>query len=196
MKIGLAILIIIGAAFGALLSCSRAPSRAEVVKAYEAAVNAADIDSMLSLVTDNTIVEVVGMAGAIEGHERIRAKAEYDSALQSNLAITILETRKDTVFCHAMEANAWTREAGLPPNEYTSYAFTIRVGKITEIRAELSESTIARVNEIMARLIPWAQENQPQALDSLMAGDEFTFSAKSAHMMMALLQDWRARGGN
>jgi ketosteroid isomerase-like protein len=186
--------ILIAAAL-ALLSCSRAPSRTEVVKSYETAVNSADIDSLLSLFAVNAVVEVVGMGGPLRGREEIRAKAKYDSALHVDLALTVLETRKDTVFCQALEANDWTREAGLPPHDYSSYWLAIRAGEITRIRAELSETAITGVNEVMARVIPWAQENRPGALDSLMAGGEFDIGAESANLMMALLREWRAAGG-
>jgi hypothetical protein len=180
----------------AFLSCSNSPSRTEVVKAYQAAVKSADIDSILSLFADDAVVEVFGMGRPLQGRNEIRSKAEYDSALHCDLSLTILESRKDTVFCQGLESNDWTRELELPPYDYSSFAFVIRAGKIVRLRAELSEQTVAGINNVMTRLIPWAQEKRPAILDSLMAHGGFAFSVDSARLMMALLGEWRgARSG-
>jgi hypothetical protein len=179
----------------ALLSCSRAPSRAEVVKSYAAAVNSSDVDSLLSLFTDDAIVGFRGMGPQLVGLEERRAKAQYDSAMHSHLTITIASSRKDTVYCRVTETNDWTREAGLPPYEYSSFMFVIKAGKIAGLQAELADSTVAQINGVMSLIVPWAQENMPEMLDSLMAGGEFAFRAENARLMMLLLREWRESTG-
>jgi hypothetical protein len=90
-----------------------------------------------------------------------------------------------------MESNDWIRIAALSPYEYTSYAFVIQAGKIKHIRAELSESSIAQINDLMRNLIPWAQENMPEVLHSLQGDGSFEFNSQNARHMMALLEAWR-----
>lgn len=177
------------------LSCSRPPSRADVARAYQGAVDASDIDSLLSLFADDAIVEFVGFTSAMHGKEALRGKAEYDSALNVRLALTVMETRKDTVFCSAVETNGWAQEAGLPSYVYPSYFIVIRAGKITHLRADLDPATIARLNELMGILLPWAEQNRPEALAELTSAGEFTFNARSAEIMMRLLRDWRGSMG-
>jgi hypothetical protein len=172
----------------ALFSCSRAPSRNEVIGSFESAVNAANTDSLLSLFAEKAEVDYVGMGQTLYGKDEIRGKAACDSALHARLILTILRSHKDTVFAQATETNDWTIEAGLSPLSYSSFDFVIKAGQITWLRAELADSSVMAINQVMERLIPWAQKNRPVALDELLGGD---FSAEKGSMMAALFRDWR-----
>ena len=184
-------IIIAFSALFAFLSCSRAPSRAEVVKSYAAAVNFSNIASLLSLFTDDAVIDFRGMGSPMRGVEERRAKAQYDSAIHSQVTISITTSKKDTIYCRTTEINDWTREAGLPPYDYSSFLFVIKAGKIALLQTELADSTVVQINGVMSLIIPWAQENRPELLDSLMAGGEFAFGARNARLMMVLLKEWR-----
>jgi hypothetical protein len=184
-------IIAIAAAFS-ILACSRAPSRIDVVKTYEATVNSSNVDSLMALFDNNAAVYYRGMATPLKGKDEIRARAEYDTTLHSILTLTLVQAKKDTVFCQGREIDDWNKSARISPYVYSSFKFAVRAGKITYIRAEMADSTIKSINEVMALLLPWVQENRPATLDTLMAEGEFAFNAESARLMMSLLGQWRA----
>jgi hypothetical protein len=171
--------------------CSQTPERKKVVEEYQRASNSRKIDSLMSLYSDNIIAEFAGMGQPLTGKAKLRGKAEYDSVLNTILAFKILTIDRDTVIAFATETNDWLKEAGLQSNTYSSYIFVIRESKIVYVRAELSDASIAAINEVMAALIPWAELNQPDRLDSLTSGTLFSFGAPKALLSLDLLRQWK-----
>jgi ketosteroid isomerase-like protein len=188
---GSCLLISMASMFAIIFACSRGQSKTDVINAYERAFNAGQVDSLLSLFSDDAQVEFVGMGPVLEGRKEVADKARYDSTLDGRMAIEIRQVKNDTVFATAIENNAWLKRGGLPPNVYSSVMFVISRGKITGLQAELSDSSVASVNEIMQNLIPWAQANEPDKLNELLPQGSFSYSVKSANLSLRLLEDWQ-----
>jgi hypothetical protein len=176
-----------------LLACSSGPSRKDVVKAYETAANAHKIPSLISLFSDDSQFQSTGMELPLLGKEAIAQKARYDSTLNNIIRLTITRTKRDTIFATAIETNQWLSSAGLAPSYYSSIAFVVVNGKIKTLNAELSDSSVAAINNIMNSLIPWAQEYEPEKLNQLLSGGVFSYTAQSAALSLELLRDWRQK---
>lgn len=172
-------------------ACSRWPSRTETVAAYERANNAHRPDSILALFSSDAAISIAGMGPTLTGRSLLAGKAQYDSALGTVTAFAVLRVKKDTVVTSAVETTRWLTQAGLPPNVYSSVAFTIVDGKIRNMRAELSDSSATKLNSVMEQLIPWAEKYEPGKLEKLMPGGGFSYSAESAEISLELLKDWQ-----
>lgn len=180
---------ILCASIAALFACSRTPSARKVVQAYQAAINSGSVDSLVALFSSDARVEYVGMAPPLWGSEALRGRAEYDRALNAAFTIAISSTHRDTVFAAVSENNDWLKKAGLQPNEYSIFYFVVRAGKITNIHAELSETSINQLNVIMSELIPWAMQNKPDEFEKLNS-DSYMFNAQNARLSMEILDAW------
>jgi hypothetical protein len=154
-------------------------------------MNAQKADSMLICLSDNAVFEFVGAGPPISGRDALRGLAEYDSVLHTGLALRFVRARRDSVIFTGMERNDWLIAAGLPPSEYSSIVFVIQKGRIQAIRAELSGSSAARVNDIMTSLVPWAQQHHPEEYAELVSGDAFAYRADNARRMMLLITEYR-----
>jgi hypothetical protein len=190
-KIAIPLMIILGLSI--VSGCSRVPSPQKVVQAYQAAHNAGNVDSVMALIYPDTRADFAGMGPALWGPDELRGKAAYDSALHSQYTLNIHSTAADTVFLDATKSNDWTTAAGLPPFKFKSFYLIIREGKIRYIYAELDDASVDRFNGVMSGLIPWAMENRAADFDSL-SSELFMFSAESAKLSLALLNDWKSSG--
>jgi hypothetical protein len=174
-----------------LLACSRGPSGKDIVKAYESASNAHQIPSLLSLFSDDAQIQFTGMEIPLSGTAAIAEKARYDSTLNNVIRFTITRTKRDTVFASAMETNKWLTAAGQSSSFYSTVAFVVVNGKIKNLHADLSDSSVTAINNIMGALIPWAQANEPNKLNQLLSDGAFLYTAQSAALSLELLGDWR-----
>ncbi len=185
--------IVIFLLFLSLLACSLGPSRKEIVKEYEKASNAHQIDSLVALFSDNAQIEFVGMSPAFVGKESLAGKARYDSTLNDQITLTINRIKRDTAYAIANEKNLWLSQAGLTHGATLSMAFVIKKGKITALRAEMSDSSLRIINDTMSSLIPWAQQYQPEKLSRLMTNGAFVYGAESARLSLTLLNEWASQ---
>jgi hypothetical protein len=176
-----------------LLGCSTERAKIAVVAEYEQTFDKHQIDSLLSLFSDDAEVEFVGMGPVLTGKEMIAEKARYDSVLDAQITIHIDLVKRDTVFATAVETDNWLSRAGLPPSVYSPVMFVISKGKITDLQAQLSDSSVTAINHIMQNLIPWAQSNEPDKLNELLPQGAFSYSVKSANLSLELLKDWQNR---
>ncbi len=176
-----------------LLGCSTEKAKIAVVTEYEQTSDKHQIDSLLSLFSDDAQVEFVGMGPVLTGKSMIAEKARYDSVLDAQITIHVDQVERDTVFATAVETDKWLNQAGLPPSVYSPVMFVISKGKITDLQAQLSDSSVAAINHIMQGLIPWAQSNEPDKLNELLPQGAFSYSVKSASLSLELLKDWQNR---
>jgi hypothetical protein len=174
-------------------ACSRVPSPKKVVKAYQAAHNAGDVDSVMALIYPDSRADFAGMGPSLWGPDELRGKAAYDSALHSQYTLAVQRTAGDTVFLDATENNDWLKGAGLPPFKFAKFYLVIKEGKIHYLRAELDNPSIDRFNGVMSSVIPWAEENRPTEFNRL-TSELYLFSAENARVSMAILRDWKSSG--
>jgi hypothetical protein len=179
--------------FAALLACSRESSKRAVIEVYEQTFNAHRVDSLLALFSADAEVEFAGMGPVLTGKSMIADKARYDSVLAAHIKIDIDHINRDTVFATAVETDKWLSRAGLPPSVYSPIMFVISGGKITDLQAELTDSSVTAINHVMQGLIPWAQANEPDKLNQLIPQGVFSYGIKSANLSLELLKDWQNR---
>jgi hypothetical protein len=177
----------------AILACSRGPSEKAVIAAYEQAFNSHAVDSLSVLFGDSIQVEFVGMGPILTSKEILVDKARYDSVLDAHVTVNIGRLANDTVFASAVETNKWLSRAGLPPSVYSSLMFVISNGRITDLQAQLSDSSVTAINNVMQDLISWAQSNEPDKLNELLPQGTFSYSINTANLSLELLRDWQNR---
>jgi len=127
----------------------------------------------------------------ISGKSELRGVAEYDSVLNTIMELYILSFHDDTVFCSIREINDWMNLAGISSLYYDNSKFIVRDNKITYIEADLSDSSLSNLRAFFGSFMPWAKENQPHLLDSLMPGGNFLFDTKGGVLFLELLVRWR-----
>jgi hypothetical protein len=199
-KLILYILLIIGyTGLTFMPGCSRGPSPAKVMRAYESAVNSHNINSIVNCYSDDIVFEMPGVGPPIFGKDAVRGLAEYDSVLNTNWSITIGRIKHDSVFCGIRESNDWLSAARLSSsiqtpawaNFYSPSVFVVRNGKIESAMISLSDSSISHLNEIMSSLVPWAQQNRPEEYASMISDGAFVYSGKNAQTILVLLKEWK-----
>jgi hypothetical protein len=179
--------------FLSLFACSLGPSRKDIIKEYEKAVNAHQTSSLLALFSADAQTDFIGMSPPLVGKESLTGKARYDSTLGNQISLSIIKVKRDTVFATAIEKNKWLIKVGLPYGANISMTFVVKKGTITYLRSEMSDSSMAVINNVMASLIPWAEQNQPEKLNQLMPNGAFAYSAESARLSLELLTEWAAQ---
>lgn len=183
------ILLVVAAA------CSRGLESQKIVEAYQNAANNHQIDSLMTLYSRDASADFIGVGGSLTGLDALRDWAMYDSMLHSQRSLVIARAHKDSVICAGTENNDWLTTLNLPPSQYSSVIFIVQKGKIHSLSMELDNSSAARINTVMGQLIPWAQENRPEAFSVLMGEGEFKFTAQSAQIMLELARQWRNQAG-
>jgi hypothetical protein len=173
------------------LACSRVPAQKKIVEAYCNAFNSGNISALMALCSPDIRTEFVGMGPALSGKEELSGKAEYDTTLKAKITLTIVRSKRDSVICTGQETNEWHTQAGLPPNDYSKVTFIIKDNNtITELRFELSDSSVERINEVMQELIPWAMENRPDEYARIVSDETPFFSPAKARDALYILQEW------
>jgi hypothetical protein len=167
-----------------------APKPADLLKAYEKALNSHDVNWVTRFHAEDIRFEVVG--GFVkEGREQVRELAKWDAAVNCHLTFTDLVVSGDTVTCKATERNDWFRLAGIEEVHYGLNTIIFRGVLITSIRAELSQESVRAMGDAFEAITEWASEERSQQLAELMPEGEFVHSAETAEGWLALLSEWR-----
>lgn len=171
--------------------CSRGPSKLEIVETFMAAYNMGDIDSVLALLAPDIKAEFTGMGPPLAGKNSFRNKLEYDTTLDAHITLYPLRPKGDSIIYRAEEMNSWLAAAGLPHNIYSDVIIVVIDHKIASLHFELSDSSIAAINNLMYKLIPWAQTNYPREFALLASEEPPYFSPTRARAALALVENWR-----
>ena len=180
---------IIIAAFASLLFyyCTSKPN--EVVTDYIYHHNNHNIQTELSNLSDNITFEAVDL-WILEGKDKIKNLAEYDSTLNSDLKVYDCIVSKDTVKCKVVEKNDWFRLLGIDSVEYDYSYFIIKDGLIIKIMAKLSNSSIDLISSKLQSIIKWASVEQPELLNDLIPEGKFLYTKKSANKWLNIIELW------
>lgn len=173
-----------------IVACAIQPSPEKTVRDYEKASNAHDIDAVMRLVSDEikfVIEPIIYISGEIE----MRGIAEYDSALNSTLAISNLLIKGDTVYCAMTEDNQWHREAGIGPAYYPEAMFIISGGRIAYMKAEFADSSIQKIENITNAFFPWLKASYPSNAAELLPHGKFVYNRANAVTFLEMLREWR-----
>lgn len=175
-----------------LIGCSS--GHQELVKIYEDAHNRHDIEKIMSLYNDDIRFEIVG-SFTKTGKEQVYGLAEWDSVTNSQMSISNVISRNDTVFFKLQEGNDWFRLIGLEYEYYDPCWFIIKNGKISELRAEITEESRSEFNQAWPEVLQWLLAERQSDLSNLLNGNDFIYNAQTAQKWLVLLNDWREKQG-
>jgi hypothetical protein len=170
-----------------ILACAQKP--ADIVTAYEEAVNAGDIDQVMSLYADQVHFRVPGMVD-LQGVEAMRGLAQYHHELHTTLEFSQLEARGDTVFVEARETNDWIETADIGEFYYQT-VIVVRRGRIEAIEAVFTPETDHAFRRVMGPLMEWARAERSDQLAGIMPQGEFLYNAENARKYLSLLRDYK-----
>jgi len=170
-----------------ILACGQKP--ADIVTAYEEAVNAGDIDQVMSLYAGQAHFRVPGLFD-LQGPEALRGLAHYDRVLNTVLEFSNMEVRGDTVFCQAKETNDWIETADIGEFYYEGI-IVVRRGRIEAIEASFTPETDRAFRRVMMPLMEWARAERPGELAEMMPQGEFLYNAENAKKNLSLLREFK-----
>jgi nuclear transport factor 2 (NTF2) superfamily protein len=159
------------------------------LKAYESAHNAHDVKKVMSFYTKDIRFETVEV-WVREGKEAMENLEEWDAALNSNLIFTDVTIDDGIIKCKAEETNDWFKITGVEKIHYRSVVIKFKKGLIREIKADLTEESMAAIGVILQSIMGWALKERKQDLAELMPEGEFIYNAETAKKWMSLLHDW------
>lgn len=172
------------------------PNYINLVKAYESANNAHDIDTVMTMFTEDAQFELVGQE-TLPNREAIQAIHEYDKGINTRLTFQNCSVEGLIVTCTVAEQNDWLIAANLGEIFYPSSIFTFtETGKIQKIAATLSAEDGAAMGGVLAEFIPWLMAERAQESAPLFTPEgQFVYSEANGLLVVDLLAQWQA-GGN
>jgi ketosteroid isomerase-like protein len=121
----------IALAVGALTMCEDPQSSEALARAYVDAVNRGDLSSLDTLLVDDCEWHA-GAARPLVGKEEVVAGHRREVDLNTRLALTLVEARRDTVRLQLMESSDRLRDMGIEEASRPSYLI-VRNGRIRRI---------------------------------------------------------------
>lgn len=121
----------IAVAVGVLTMCDSPQSSEALARAYVDAVNSGDLASLDTLLVDD-IEWHAGARRPLVGKDEVVAGHRRELDLNTRLALTLVEARRDTVRLHLMESSDRLRDMGIDEASRPSYLI-VRGGRIHRI---------------------------------------------------------------
>ncbi len=182
-----------------MVACTRTPPEPApnpdylaMVKAYERAHNAYEVEAVMGMFAEDAQMEVMGL-GVLPNLEAIRAIHEYDIGIHAQLTFQNCSVDGMTVTCEVQERNDWLDAAGLEDIYYPSavYTFTPQ-GRIQKIVSTMSDDSGAALGGTMAEFIPWLMAERPDESAPLFGPEgQFIYSEGNGRLVVGLLQEWQ-----
>ena len=174
-----------------IFDCSTSLTPENVVQNYREALNSHNVDSLMNYFGDDIVFEIPSMRMKLSGRPALRGLAEYDSVLNTNMVLTNIKAKGDTVICDITETNEWMNAAGMTSAYYPEAIFVVINGKISHIKTEISDSSAVNFDKVLSEFVPWANENHPESMAEMMPEGNFVFNAKNGETVVRLLRQWR-----
>jgi len=171
--------------------CSTSLTPEYIVQKYREALNSHNVDSLMNYYADGIVFEVPSMRMKLSGKPALRGLAEYDSVLNTDMVLTNIRVKGNTVICDITETNEWMDAAGMTSAHYPEAIFVVINGKISHIKAEISDSSAANFDKVLSEFVPWVNENYPESMAGMMPEGNFVFNAKNGETVVRLLRQWR-----
>lgn len=162
-------------------SRSHAPSQLlATLKAYEEAANRHDWQAVRALMAEDAVIEL-GEGLSLVGAEHARALHDWERAMGTETHYTKCTVSGDAVTCRATEENDFLRLAGLGPIEYSSSTITFEKGRVSRMRATLSDRSAEAVSRYMQPFLEWASTVEPKGVETFLKPDgSFAFGFEGA----------------
>lgn len=168
-----------------LLGCAQSPE--DFIKSYEQAHNSRDVQKTISLYDDSISFEIKGV-WIKKGKEKMRELAEWDSTLNSNLTVQIINANYDTLLCRVIEKNDWFKAAGISEVIHDSVIFIINKGKIKSIMAFPSVEHSGKIMDRISLVYKWSNETGDSTIYGLIKDGEFIYSPEAANKWLNLFK--------
>ena len=175
-----------------ILSCSFKPSPKKVVEDYVRAYNTHRVDDIMALYSDDILFEITGFGLSVSGKESVKGIAEYDSVLNTILTLSDISVNGDTVFCSLTENNDWCKAAEIPAAYYPKTTFIVKNYKISQIHAEIADSSLENFEGVLDYFVHWGNENYPDKMRRMAPDGIFIYNAENGETMVSMLREWKA----
>jgi hypothetical protein len=179
------ILIIICAIL--FISCGKKP--ATIVKEYEKAYNSHDVDKLVSLFSDNAVIELTPV-NKLKSLSQIKDYAEFDSVLNSHITISDIIVSNGRAFFVMNKENDFLKTIGIDSAKY-SMIFKIDGGKIIDISGSTTVETDNKFKEFQDPFMLWAARERLDVLNDIMPGGSIVYNAKNAKKYLELVLEWK-----
>lgn len=168
-------------------SCSANP--AKVVKEYESAFNSHDVNELVSLFTDNAVIELSSL-NRLNGKNQIRDYAEYDSVLSAKITISDIAENDGRAFFVMILKNDLLKTLGINEAKY-SLIFKVDDGKIENISGSATNETEIKLKSFQNTFMLWAAREKPDVLNEIMPNGNLIYNAKNAKRYLNLVIEWK-----
>ena len=162
----------------------------ERVRAYEKAHNSHQLESVMSMLTEDVTFETVG-EWIMGGKKKIRDLSEWEIALNNHLALTDLGVSGDAVSGKAVEDDDLLRLAGFKEIKYDSFIVEFRGDLIKRISVRTTKRDREATSKIFHSVVAWARQERYDETAKLVSDGKFVYNGKNAEGWLALLQEWR-----
>lgn len=162
----------------------------DLMRHYPKTYNTHDVETILSLYTEDAIFEVDGLV-SLKGTDQLRDITRYDSVLNVQMIIDNLRRQGDTVYCYLSETNDWLKVSEIDTAFYTA-VFVFEKGLIKSINAKTEPKTAEAFKQVLTALLAWARVEKPEILQEMMPEGIFIYTAVNAGKNLELLKTWKA----
>lgn len=166
----------------------------EIVVAYMNAHNAHDIDGVLSYLSPEIRFGMTGL-WVRQGLEEIRALAEWDAVMNSQLDFRDFKVRNQRLECTGIETNDWLKMVGIEQIRYEPIKFEFEAGMIRHIRAQIAPKFEIMVDRAVNDVVRWALDKNPKEVHDLVPRGVFKYGHDQALRWKKLLVEWKQATG-
>lgn len=123
-----------------------------------------------------------------QGVDKMRELAAWDSSLNSNLKIDVINKRRDTLLCRVTETNDWLKAAGISELIHDSVVFVFKNQKITNIIASSSDEQYDKIGRAVSSLYEWSNFKGDSTIYKLIKDGQFVYSSAAANEWLKLFE--------
>jgi hypothetical protein len=185
-KLSHSLILIFGSAV-IFISCGKKP--ATIVKEYEGAYNSHNVNKLLSLFSDDAVIELTPI-NKLKGLSQIKGYAEFDSVLNSHISISDITESNGRAFFVANKESDFLKTIGIDSAKY-SMIFKTDGGKIVEISGSTTIETDNKFKEFQNPFMLWAARERLDVLNKIMPHGGIVYNAKNAKKYLDLVFEWK-----
>lgn len=174
--------------FPLLLTTSCAPTLVDRVKAFQKAVNAHNVEKLLSFYADDVRFEIVGTPMVIVGKEALRKPIEEQFVLNCYLTFTDIKVNGNTATYKVKEQNDWLKAAGIDALYYEYDQITFENGLIKEEKAKPTQESMKIMSEFQESFEKWASEKRGQKWSKLKSEG---INKENVSDWLTITREWR-----